>query len=203
MGFLNNAFKRIIDLILGFTALCMIAPFWFIIAFLIKRDDPSGPVFYNHTRVGKNEKPFTCFKFRTMYTDAHSSKLAEADDDPRIFPVGKILRKTSLDETPQLLNVLLGSMSLVGPRPALPVQVEHFSEEEMAKLKVKPGITGWTQVNGRNSIPYEKRMELDVWYAHNNNVFLDIFIMFKTIKVIILGDGVYDQNSTSPSSSKK
>jgi len=133
-----------------------------------------------------------------MRTDANPNKLAESDEDPRITRLGKFLRRTSLDETPQLINVLLGHMSIVGPRPALPVQVKHFSKEDMWKLKVKPGLTGWTQVNGRNSIPYEKRMELDVWYAKNNNIFLDIWILLKTIKVLIMGSGVYDKNSSSP-----
>jgi lipopolysaccharide/colanic/teichoic acid biosynthesis glycosyltransferase len=89
-------------------------------------------------------------------------------------------------------------MSIVGPRPALPVQVEHFTPEQVLKLAVKPGLTGWTQVNGRNSIPYEKRMELDCWYAVHNNVFLDLWIILKTFKVLIFGDGIYDPNSSSP-----
>jgi lipopolysaccharide/colanic/teichoic acid biosynthesis glycosyltransferase len=166
---------------------------------LIKLDS-KGPVFYTHTRVGKDNKEFNCYKFRSMRVNADPHTLADSEDDPRITKLGKFLRKTSLDETPQILNVLIGDMSIVGPRPALPVQVKHFSNEEKLKLAVKPGLTGWTQVNGRNSIPYEKRMELDVWYARNANVLLDLWIILKTIKVLIMEDSVYDSNSSSPTS---
>ena len=185
------------DIIIVLMTLNLIIPVWIIVAILIKGDS-EGPILYLHTRVGRNGKQFTCWKFRTMRTDADPNKLAESKNDDRITKLGHFLRKTSLDETPQLINILLGQMSIVGPRPALPVQVQNFSETEGDKLLVKPGLTGWTQVNGRNSIPYEKRMELDVWYAHNHNVFLDISIIFRTFKVLLFGDGIYDPNSTSP-----
>lgn len=187
------------DILIALSALGVILPFWLVIMVLIKLDS-AGPIFYVHKRVGKDGKEFDCFKFRTMRTDADPHKLAEAEDDPRITAFGKFLRNTSLDETPQLLNVLFGQMSAVGPRPALAIQVKHFSEEEIWKIKVKPGLTGWTQVNGRNSIPYEKRMELDVWYAKNHSVWLDILILFRTVFVLfkINGDGIYDKDSTSP-----
>ncbi len=193
----NLVLKRIMDLVIASIALLIIAPFWLAIAIMIKLDS-TGPVFYIHTRVGRGAREFNCFKFRTMRTDADPHKLAESHEDDRITGIGRLLRKTSLDETPQLINVLLGDMSIVGPRPALPVQVKYFSEADLWKLKVKPGLTGWTQVNGRNSIPYEKRMELDCWYAKHHNVFLDIWIILKTFKVLLLGDGVYDKNSSSP-----
>jgi undecaprenyl phosphate N,N'-diacetylbacillosamine 1-phosphate transferase len=176
-------------------------PIWIILYLLIEIDSP-GSALYLHTRVGRNKKHFTCFKFRTMRTDADPNKLAESKEDDRITKLGHFLRKTSLDETPQLLNVIIGDMSIVGPRPALPVQVEHFNQQDLKKLLVKPGLTGWTQVNGRNSIPYEKRMELDAWYAENHNIFLDIFIIIKTFKVLVFGDGIYDPNSTSPTKNK-
>ncbi len=195
----NEITKRILDILMSSSALFCILPFWAAIALLIKLDS-RGPVFYTHTRVGKDNKEFNCYKFRSMRTDADPNKLADSEDDPRITKLGKFLRKTSLDETPQIINVLLGDMSIVGPRPALPVQVKHFTEEEKLKLAVKPGLTGWTQVNGRNSIPYEKRMELDVWYARNANVLLDLWIILKTIKVLIMEDSVYDSNSSSPTS---
>lgn len=194
---LNDLFKRVIDLFISIFAILFFIPVWIIIIFLIKSDSP-GPAFYLHTRVGKNSKNFTCFKFRTMKVDSDPNKLAESKEDDRITHLGHFLRKTSLDETPQLINVLLGDMSIVGPRPALPVQVEHFTLEQVLKLAVKPGLTGWTQVNGRNSIPYEKRMELDCWYATHHNVFLDLWIILKTFKVLIFGDGIYDSNSSSP-----
>ncbi len=195
----NDIAKRLIDIAISISALLCIAPFWAAIAMLIKLDS-QGPVFYTHTRVGKDNKEFNCYKFRSMRVDADPHKLADSADDPRITRLGKFLRKTSLDETPQIINVLIGDMSIVGPRPALPVQVKHFTDEEKLKLAVKPGLTGWTQVNGRNSIPYEKRMELDVWYARNANILLDLWIILKTIKVLIMEDGVYDSNSSSPTS---
>jgi len=185
------------DLIIAINASLFFLPFWVLLYILIKIDSP-GPALYLHTRVGRDRKEFTCFKFRTMRLDADPNKLAESKADDRITKLGHFLRKTSLDETPQLLNVIFGQMSIVGPRPALPVQVENFDTEGLKKLLVKPGLTGWTQVNGRNSIPYEKRMELDVWYAENHNVFLDIWIILKTFKVLVFGDGIYDLNSTSP-----
>lgn len=193
----NDITKRILDIAISVSALFCILPFWAAIAILIKLDS-KGPVFYTHTRAGKDNKEFNCYKFRSMRSDADPHTLAGSEDDPRITKLGKFLRKTSLDETPQILNVLIGDMSIVGPRPALPVQVKHFSDEEKLKLAVKPGLTGWTQVNGRNSIPYEKRMELDVWYARNANVLLDLWIILKTIKVLIMEDSVYDSNSSSP-----
>ena len=195
----NDITKRIIDIGISISALFCILPFWAAIALLIKLDSP-GSVFYLHTRVGKNGKEFNCYKFRSMRSDADPHTLAGSEEDPRITKLGKFLRKTSLDETPQIINVLLGDMSIVGPRPALPVQVKHFSDEEKHKLDVKPGLTGWTQVNGRNSIPYERRMELDVWYARNANLLLDLWIIVKTIKVLIMEDSVYDSNSSSPTS---
>jgi len=134
-----------------------------------------------------------------MVLNADPNRLAESADDDRITAIGKTLRKTSLDELPQIFNVLKGEMSIVGPRPALPVQVKYFSEKEKLKLAVKPGITGWTQVNGRNSIPYEKRMELDAWYAEHHNIILDLWIILKTFKVLLFPDkGIYDLNSSSP-----
>ena len=198
---LNSICKRIIDIVIAVLASIFFFPVWIVLYLLIQFDSP-GSALYLHTRVGRNKKHFTCFKFRTMRIDADPNKLAESKEDDRITKLGHFLRKTSLDETPQLLNVILGDMSIVGPRPALPVQVEHFNQEDLKKLLVKPGLTGWTQVNGRNSIPYEKRMELDAWYAENHNIFLDIFIILKTFKVLAFGDGIYDPNSTSPTKNK-
>lgn len=197
LSFIDTCLKRLLDLLLGLFALILFLPFWLLIALIIKVDS-SGPALYIHTRVGQNSKEFNCYKFRTMRIDADPNRLAESTEDERITNIGKFLRKTSLDETPQLINVILGEMSIVGPRPALPVQVKHFNENDMWKLKVKPGLTGWTQVNGRNSIPYDKRLELDCWYARHHNIFLDLWIIIKTFKVLLLGDGIYDKNSKSP-----
>ncbi len=183
--------KRIIDISLSLAGIVLLFPFWVIIAGLIKLNS-KGPIFYLHKRVGINGKLFTCFKFRSMYLGSDPHSLVSNKTDERVTPIGYFLRKASLDETPQLLNVFLGHMSIVGPRPALPSQMEEFSKSDFDKLLVKPGLTGWTQVNGRNSIPYEKRMELDCWYAKNWNLFLDLKILIKTFFVVFKQDGIYD-----------
>lgn len=183
--------KRLIDIVLSFIFIVLFLPLWLFIAILIKLES-KGPIFYKHNRVGLQEKEFSCFKFRSMYVGVDASTLVSDSDDKRITKVGSFLRKSSLDETPQLINVFLGSMSIVGPRPALPSQVKEFTKEEHNKLLVKPGLTGWTQVNGRNSIPYKKRMELDCWYAKNWNILLDLKILIKTPFVIFKQEGIFD-----------
>ena len=183
--------KRIVDINLSVLGIILFSPFWVIISALIKLDS-KGPVFYSHKRVGINKQQFTCFKFRSMSVGSDPHSLVSNQTDERVTPIGYFLRKTSLDETPQLINVLLGHMSIIGPRPALPSQVEQFSSRDFDKLLVKPGLTGWTQVNGRNSIPYEKRMELDCWYAKNWSLLLDFKILIKTFFVVFKQDGIYD-----------
>ena len=184
-------FKRIIDIYLSMIGIILLSPVWFIAAVLIKLNS-SGPVFYRHKRIGIGQKEFTCLKFRSMYMGVDKDLLVSDPKDERVTRIGNFLRKTSLDETPQLINVLLGQMSIVGPRPALPSQVKQFTEDEYDKLLVKPGLTGWTQINGRNSIPYKKRMELDCWYAKNWNILLDLKILLKTPFVILRKEGIYD-----------
>lgn len=184
-------FKRIMDLFVSTLLVLFLLPFWIIIALLIKLDS-KGPVFYKHQRIGKGRKEFYCYKFRSMYIGSDEDTLVSDSNDPRVTRIGHFLRRTSLDETPQLINVLLGDMSIVGPRPALPSQLKKFSSASFDKLLVKPGLTGWTQVNGRNSIPYEKRMELDIWYAKNWNLWLDFKILFKTFFIIFKPEGIYD-----------
>lgn len=190
---MQNIIKRIIDILISIIAILFFIPFWLLIAFALKSESKwKAPILYLHKRVGKGGKEFTCCKFRTMYVGSNPDLLPSTASDERITPVGKFLRHTSLDETPQLINVLLGHMSIVGPRPALPSQVAKFSKAYHDKLLVKPGLTGWTQVNGRNAISYEKRMELDCWYAKNWNMFLDLFILLKTPFVIFKQEGIYD-----------
>ena len=183
--------KRLIDIFISSLAILILLSFWLIIAMLIKLTS-LGPVFYKHKRVGLKGKEFMCLKFRSMHVDSNENRLVSDTNDKRVTKIGKLLRKTSLDETPQLINVLLGHMSIVGPRPALPSQVKEFSGSDFDKLLVKPGLTGWTQVNGRNSIPYKKRMELDSWYAKNWDLPLDFKILFKTLFVIFKQEGIYD-----------
>ena len=183
--------KRIIDILFSLTAIVILLPLWILIAILIKLSS-SGPVFYTHRRVGKGSKEFNCFKFRSMYVNSDQNTLVSDPADSRVTKIGKFLRKTSIDETPQLINVLFGDMSIVGPRPALPSQVEQFTKEDFDKLLVKPGLTGWTQISGRNSLPYKKRMELDSWYAKNWNLFLDFQILIKTIFVLFKEEEIYN-----------
>ena len=183
--------KRLIDVVFSCIGILILLPIWLIVSIAI-RIDSKGPIFYLHRRVGKSGKEFDCFKFRSMYLGSDQYVLVSDFSDERVTRVGNFIRRTSLDETPQLINILLGDMSVVGPRPALPSQVEKFSGNDFDKLLVKPGLTGWTQVNGRNSIPYSKRMELDGWYAKNWNLFLDLKILIRTIWVLLYQKGIYD-----------
>ena len=183
--------KRLIDLIFSILGIIFLFPIWILIGILIKLDS-KGPIFYKHKRVGLDGKEFICLKFRSMYVSSDENSLVSDPSDKRVTKIGIILRKTSLDEIPQLINVLLGDMSIVGPRPALASQVEQFSKNDHDKLLVKPGLTGWTQINGRNSIPYKKRLELDCWYAKNWNLLLDFRILVMTIFILFKQDGIYD-----------
>lgn len=188
---MNEVVKRFFDILISVISLILFSPFLLAIYIAVKIDS-AGPAFYTHKRVGKNGKEFNCLKFRSMYVGVDAKTLVSDSNDSRVTKVGKVLRVSSLDELPQLINVLIGDMSIVGPRPALPSQVAEFTETEKQKLLVKPGLTGWTQVNGRNSIPYAKRMELDCWYANNWNLLLDLKIMLKTIIVVFKKEGIYD-----------
>ena len=172
--------------------LIILSPVFLIIAVLIKVDT-SGPAFFIQMRVGKNGIPFKSIKFRTMIQRATETGLGIniQQDDERITRVGKFLRTWSLDELPQIFNVLKGDMSFVGPRPTLSYQVERYTEFQRKRLLVKPGITGWAQVNGRNAISWEQRIKLDVWYVENWSLRLDVAILFKTIRVVIRKEGLY------------
>lgn len=188
---MNSFIKRIIDVVLSGIAILLFLPFWFVIVVLIKLDS-KGPILYKHRRVGKAAKEFDCLKFRSMHVGSNEMAFVNDSADKRLTKIGLFLRRLSLDETPQLLNVFLGHMSIVGPRPALPSQVKEFTEDEHDKLLVKPGLTGWTQINGRNSISYKKRMELDCWYAKNWNILLDLKIILKTPFALFRQEGIYN-----------
>jgi len=155
-----------------------------------------GPALFRQARVGKDGKPFTCYKFRTMYVNAPDIRLPDgsafnAEDDPRVTRVGRLLRKTTLDELPQFINVLKGDMSIVGPRPDQLDQVRFYTERHKKRLLVKPGMTGWAWIHGRNSIPWEMRRELDVEYVENYSLWLDFQILLRTIPMVLLAKGVY------------
>ncbi len=180
------------DFSLSLIGLGILAIPFAIIALAIKLDS-KGPVFFRSGRVGKGGKIFKVYKFRTMIENAINIGLGieTAKDDFRITSVGKFLRSWSLDELPQLINVLKGEMSLIGPRPALPHQVEKYSESEKKRLRVKPGITGWAQVNGRNLISWKERIKFDVWYVENWSLRLDFKILLMTPKVLLSKEALY------------
>ena len=188
----QKTIKRIIDIVSSVVALSIFPPFFLVIAILIKSSS-RGPVFFRYKRVGKDGRFFISYKFRSMVEDAVNVGLGieVSYDDNRITPVGKLSRRWSLDEIPQLINVLKGEMSLVGPRPALPHQAEKYSEFEMGRLRMKPGITGWAQINGRNLLSWKERIELDVWYVENWSLWLDFKILLMTPKVVLSTKGLY------------
>lgn len=202
----NRFLKAGFDYALTFLGTIAISPILLVIAIWIYKDSP-GPVIFKHIRIGKDGKPFPCYKFRSMCVDA-KEKLEEllANDeearvewerdfklknDPRITKSGAFLRKTSLDELPQIFNVLRGEMSLVGPRPIIQEELERYGEQIADYLMVKPGITGMWQVSGRNDIDYSERVALDSWYVRNWSVWLDIMLLWRTVKVVALRKGAY------------
>lgn len=198
-----NFISRILDICLSLAGIVLLFPFFILIAFCIKIDDPYGTILFAQNRVGKNGKVFKMYKFRSMHVDAEK-KLAEIllyneiqgamfkmKNDPRITRVGKYLRKFSLDELPQLLNVLIGNMSLIGPRPPLLREVKEYSTYDKQRLIVRPGITGLWQVSGRNSLSFNEMVELDLQYIKNQSLSNDFKIIIKTIKVVVLAKEAY------------
>lgn len=192
MGFMQIIIKRLFDIIFSlFGFIILFLPF-LIIAFLIKTTS-RGPVFFRHERIGKNGKSFYPFKFRTMMEGAIKEGLGYnvAENDERITKMGKFLRRWGIDELPQLINVLKGEMSLVGPRPTFRYQVEKYNDFQRKRLLVKPGIAGWALIHGRNLLSWEERIKYDVWYVDNWSPLLDLKILFKTIKIVLLRKGLY------------
>ncbi|MBC7348010.1 MAG: sugar transferase [Clostridia bacterium] len=187
--------KRILDVVVSSIGLTICAPLFAVAAAAIKLDSP-GPVFFRQERIGKGGQPFYPYKFRTMVANAERIGLGlnVAQDDPRITRVGRVLRHWGIDELPQLINVLKGEMSLVGPRPTLRYQVEQYDAFQRRRLEVKPGITGWALVSGRNRLSWEERIKLDVWYVDHWSFWLDLKILFKTLWVVLVThEGVYGE----------
>ena len=187
--------KRIINLAVSGIGLIILFPIFVIIGMLIKLDS-KGPVFFTQERAGKDGKIFKAYKLRTMVNNAEKIGLGYEikKNDERITRVGKHLR-WGVDELPQLINVFKGEMSMVGPRPALPHQVEKYSKQERRRLEVKPGITGWALVNGRNKLSWPERIKLDIWYIDHWSIWLDLKILLKTIWVVIFTrEGVYGKD---------
>lgn len=180
-----SIFKRTIDFIIAGVALIVLSPFLLITAILIKLDS-KGPVIFKQERLGKNGVSFKIWKFRSMCVGAEKqgTGVYSYKGDARITKVGKIIRATSIDELPQLVNILKGDMALIGPRPALtyhPWPYEQYTEHQKHMFDVLPGVTGWAQVNGRKEVPWPERIELNVWYAKNMSLWLDLKIFFMTI----------------------
>jgi lipopolysaccharide/colanic/teichoic acid biosynthesis glycosyltransferase len=180
--------KRVLDVIGSALALAVAAPFLGLAALAIRLED-GGPILYRQRRVGLRGAEFELLKLRTMVTGAerHGAGWAVDERDPRITRVGRILRRLSLDELPQLWNVLGGEMSLVGPRPTLAYQVEQYTPRQRRRLEVKPGVTGWAQVNGRARLGWQKRIELDLWYVEHQSVWLDLRILARTPLALFTG----------------
>lgn len=178
-------FKRILDIFLSFVSLVILAIPMLAVAILIKIDS-SGPVLFKQERIGKNGKTFKIYKFRSMCVGAEKtgSGVYSGKNDARVTKIGRIIRATSIDELPQLVNILKGEMSFIGPRPPLtyhPWPIDEYTDEQFHMFDVRPGITGWAQVNGRKEVEWHKRIELNVWYVDNMSFFLDIKIFFLTI----------------------
>ena len=206
---LNGDFvKRMFDIVFALLMLTIFSPLYLTLMILVALNS-QGPIFYVQQRIGKNHQPFYCIKFRTMIDDADQALetiMQDSDQmreefqasfklkqDPRITKIGKFLRLTSLDEFPQFWNVLKGEMSVVGPRPLVPEELPRYGRKINTVLKIKPGITGLWQVSGRNDIPYPKRVKIDVYYATSHNWLLDLWIVYKTIGVILFprNNGAY------------
>ena len=199
--------KRAIDFIIGLIALPFILLVTVVIAPLIYFND-KGPIFYNAERLGKNGIPFKMYKFRSMMVNApdirnEDGSTYNADADPRVTKIGRFMRKTSIDELPQFLNVLLGNMSLIGPRPDPLDDMDIYTEHQKRKLEVKPGITGYNQAYFRNSVEQNEKFENDVYYAEHVSFILDAKIFFKTIVMVLSHNSVYNDASNLSESEKK
>ncbi|NIZ46415.1 sugar transferase [Entomospira nematocerorum] len=198
--------KRLLDLLFSLTVLILLSPLFLIIGLAVYCVSPGGSIFYGHKRIGKNHKPFTCWKFRTMVPNAKERLQAILDNDPHLAQefsqthklkkdpriikgLGHFLRRMSLDELPQFFNVLLGQMSVIGPRPITEGELIHYGKDAATLLSIRPGISGLWQISGRNDISYARRVSLDLFYIKHITLRLDISIFFKTFRVIILGQG--------------
>jgi lipopolysaccharide/colanic/teichoic acid biosynthesis glycosyltransferase len=189
---LDDAVRRAIDVTVSAAGTAVTAPVVAALAAAIRLESP-GSAIYRQTRVGLDGELFSIYKLRTMVSGAEfiGAGLSINQGDDRITRIGSFLRRYSLDELPNLWNVLRGQMSLVGPRPTVQVQVEQYTEHERGRLRVKPGITGWAQINGRASLPWPERIELDLWYVEHRTVKLDLEIMARTVRMVLAGHGLY------------
>jgi lipopolysaccharide/colanic/teichoic acid biosynthesis glycosyltransferase len=187
--------SRPLDAVLAALLLALASPL-LLVAAVALRLESGGPVIYRQLRVGKGGEPFELWKLRTMVpgAEAMGAGIYVLEGDARITRVGRLLRRLSLDELPNLVNVLKGDMALVGPRPTIQEQVDRYTERQLRRLEVKPGITGWAQVNGRASLPWPERIELDVWYVENRSLLLDLRILARTARMLATGHGLYSED---------
>jgi lipopolysaccharide/colanic/teichoic acid biosynthesis glycosyltransferase len=187
--------SRVLDVVIAGLLLLVAAPLLALAALAI-RVESRGPVFYRQLRVGRDGESFELWKLRTMVPGAESmgAGIYVLDGDPRITRVGRMLRRFSLDELPNLVNVLRGDMAIVGPRPTVQEQVDRYTDRQRRRLEVKPGITGWAQINGRTSLPWPDRIELDVWYVEHRSMRLDLRILARTARMLATGHGLYSED---------
>ena len=193
----SQTMKRLVDIVVASIAILLLSPIFVLVAYKVRKNLGS-PIFFYQERPGENGKLFKMIKFRSMKdaVDQHGNPLP---DELRITPFGQKLRSTSLDEMPQLFNVLKGDMSIVGPRPMLKEFVELYSPEQARRLEVKPGMTGLAQVSGRNELDYEERFKCDVWYVDHHNTLVDFRIMFQTVGVMLKREGINAPGHVGPS----
>lgn len=184
--------KRGMDIVFSCTVLIFLLIPFAIIALAIKLDD-GGPVFFRQKRIGRGGVPFRVWKIRTMtlHAERHALGVFTKGTDPRITPVGRVLRRLGVDELPQLINVLAGQMSLVGPRPTVPQQVRRYTSHQRRRLDVKPGLTGWALIHGRNSLTWPEKIEFDVWYVEHQSLLIDLRVLLSTPWVVLSGRGLY------------
>jgi lipopolysaccharide/colanic/teichoic acid biosynthesis glycosyltransferase len=191
-AYVHSRRKRWLDLTLAGLAAIPAAPILAVAMAAIRLESPGHPI-YRQRRVGQDGHVFDVIKLRTMVSGAEQmgAKLAVDEGDTRITKIGALLRRTSIDELPNLLNILRGEMSIVGPRPTLKVQVDQYTERQMRRLEARPGLTGWAQVNGRASLPWPERIELDIWYLENATLRLDLRIIALSARMAVTGHGLY------------
>jgi len=184
--------RRAFDIAIAGTALLVTSPILLVAIVAIRVESPGHPI-YRQRRIGRDGRPFDVLKLRTMVQGAEGmgAGMAVNEGDPRITRVGALLRRYSIDEIPNLVNVLRGEMAIIGPRPTIPVQVEQYTPRQRGRLAVKPGITGWAQVNGRASLPWSERIELDLYYVEHRSLALDLKILARTPAMVLGGSGVY------------
>lgn len=189
---IDQLLRRSFDFVVATTVLLVTAPLLILVIIAIRLESKGSPIFIQ-LRVGKDGRPFYVYKLRTMVQGAQQigAGLAVDQNDERITRVGTFLRRFSIDELPNFVNVLRGEMAVIGPRPTVSQQVERYSEHQRKRLRIKPGMTGWAQVHGRASLPWEERIELDIWYIEHRSWRRDLDILARTVKVVFQGEGVY------------